>query len=210
MIKPRRIGHATFETPDLEKAIAYHTQVNGLALAAREKDRAFLATKIGQLVVQLDQGDEARCIKLSFEVAPNSDFNALSRELGKEGIKSEQRSDSVPGMSRVLAFEDNKGTGIELFSDWNYLGKHEQVFGAATSLTRSGSPSAHRRSPSGLWKLLRAIARSSFHDRTGSVTCGAAAACSRRRAGCGSAAARRCPPCGAGTTRTTRPRSPRR
>src|SRR5947209_7002288 len=85
MIKPRRIGHATFETPDLEKAIAYHTEVNGLALAAREKDRAFLATKIGQLVVQLDQGDEARCIKLSFEVAPNSDFNALSRELGKEG-----------------------------------------------------------------------------------------------------------------------------
>jgi catechol 2,3-dioxygenase-like lactoylglutathione lyase family enzyme len=130
MIKPRRIGHATFETPDLEKAITYHTQVNGLALAAREKDRAFLATKIGQLVVQLDQGDEARCIKLSFEVAPNSDFNALSRELGKEGIKSEQRSDSVPGMSRVLAFEDNKGTSIELFSDWNYLGKHEQVFGA--------------------------------------------------------------------------------
>jgi hypothetical protein len=24
MIKPRRIGHATFETPDLEKAIAYY------------------------------------------------------------------------------------------------------------------------------------------------------------------------------------------
>jgi catechol 2,3-dioxygenase-like lactoylglutathione lyase family enzyme len=130
MVKPRRIGHATFETPDLEKAIAYHTQVNGLALVEREKKHAFLATKVGQLVVQLDQGETARCTKLSFEVAPNSDFNALARELAAEGIESEQRTDSVPGLSRVLAFRDNKGTAIELFSDWSYLGKHEQVLGA--------------------------------------------------------------------------------
>ena len=38
MIRPRRIGHATFETPDLEKAIAYYTETMGLVLAAREKD----------------------------------------------------------------------------------------------------------------------------------------------------------------------------
>ena len=40
MIKPRRIGHATFETPDLEKAIAYYGEFMGLVLAEREKDRA--------------------------------------------------------------------------------------------------------------------------------------------------------------------------
>jgi len=130
MVKARRVGHATFETPDLEKAIAYHTQVNGLALAARERNRAFLATKIGQLTVELNQGDQARCIKLSFEVAPDSDFDELSRDLAKEGIKSEQRSDSVPGMPKVLAFKDNKGTTIELFCEWSYLGRHEQVLGA--------------------------------------------------------------------------------
>ena len=37
MIKPRRIGHATFETPDLQKMIDYYTQVMGLVLAEREK-----------------------------------------------------------------------------------------------------------------------------------------------------------------------------
>jgi catechol 2,3-dioxygenase-like lactoylglutathione lyase family enzyme len=130
MVKPRRIGHATFETPDLDKAITYHTQVNGLVLVAREKNRAFLATKIGQLIVELDRGDQPRCIKLAFEVSPNADFNELARELAKDGIRSEQRSDGLPGIPKVLAFEDNKGTIIELFSQWSYLGRHEQVRGA--------------------------------------------------------------------------------
>ena len=37
MIKLRRIGHATFETPDLQKMIDYYTEVMGLVLAEREK-----------------------------------------------------------------------------------------------------------------------------------------------------------------------------
>jgi catechol 2,3-dioxygenase-like lactoylglutathione lyase family enzyme len=130
MIKPRRLGHATFETPDLEKAIEYYTQVNGLIVAARDKSRAFLATKTGQLVVQLDKGAEANCTQLSFEVAPDSDFAAMGRELEKEGIRSEQRNDSIPGMGKVLRFTDPKGTVIELFSEWSYLGKHLQPLGA--------------------------------------------------------------------------------
>ena len=130
MIKARRIGHATFETPDIEKAIGYYTQVNGLVLAEREKNRAFLATKIGQLVIELEQAAAAGCTKLSFEVAPGSDFDELARVLAEDGIKSEQRNDSIPGMGRVLAFKDNKGTTIELFTEWSYLGRHEQVLGA--------------------------------------------------------------------------------
>src|SRR6202042_1241755 len=101
MIKPIRIGHATFETPDLEKMIDYYTEVMGLVLAEREKDRAFLASKVGLLAIQLNKGDEERCTTLSFEVAPDSDFGALARELEKEGIKSELRNDSVPGIAGV-------------------------------------------------------------------------------------------------------------
>ena len=68
MIKPRRLGHATFETADLDKQIAYRTEIAGLVLAEREKGRAFLATKTGVLVVQLEQSDRAHCSRLSFEV----------------------------------------------------------------------------------------------------------------------------------------------
>ena len=129
MIKVRRIGHATFETPDLDKQIEHFTQVTGLVVAAREKDRALLATKLGQLVVQLKKGDEARCAKLAFQVAPDSDFKELARALAEDGIKSELRSDDLPGTPKLLAFEDNKGTTIEVFTDWDYLTPNQQVVG---------------------------------------------------------------------------------
>ncbi|HEY6257487.1 MAG TPA: VOC family protein, partial [Xanthobacteraceae bacterium] len=129
MIRPRRIGHATFETPDLEKAIAYYTQVMGLVLAAREKDCAYLASKIGLLTIALRQASAERCSKLAFEVAPGSDFGDLARALANDGVKSELRNDSVPGVGQVLAFADCKGTTIELFRDWSHLCKHAQVSG---------------------------------------------------------------------------------
>jgi len=129
MIKVLRIGHATFETPDLAKAIDYYTQVAGLALAGREKGRAFLATKIGQLAIELQEAARPRCSKLSFEVAPNADFADLQKNLSGHGVKSELRSDSVPGQPKVLTFQDPKGTTIELFNQWSYLGNQEQVVG---------------------------------------------------------------------------------
>src|ERR1700745_4119787 len=129
MIKPRRIGHATYETPDLEKAIAYYEKFMGLIVAEREQDRAFLMSKIGLLTIQLNKADRAHCIKLSFEVAPNSDCGELAKELAKDGVRSELRNDSIPGIGQVLSFQDDKGTTIELFKEWNYLCKHEQVAG---------------------------------------------------------------------------------
>ena len=129
MINARRIGHAAFETPDLDRAVDYYTQVAGLVLAAKQKDRVFFASKIGQLVVELHRDEVARCIKLSFEVAPNSDFSAMRLNLEQLGIKSDIRNDSLPGIPKVIAFKDPKGTVIELFSEWTYLGAHHQVIG---------------------------------------------------------------------------------
>src|SRR5258707_10849845 len=124
MIKPRRIGHATFETPDLQKMIDYYTQVMGLVLAEREKDRAFLTTQIGLLAVQLNKGDVERCSTLSFEVAPDSDFNALARELEKDGIKIELRNDSTPGNGPVLTFKDNTGPTIPRSKEGKHPSNH--------------------------------------------------------------------------------------
>lgn len=121
MIKIRRLGHATFETPQLEKAIAYYTEVNGLILAAKEAGRAFLATRTGVLSVQLEEGQHARCTRLSFEVAPDTDFAVVARQLSDLGIKSEESHGQSPGIPKLLSFLDPKGTAIELFSEWSYV-----------------------------------------------------------------------------------------
>jgi catechol 2,3-dioxygenase-like lactoylglutathione lyase family enzyme len=129
MIKVERIGHATFETPDLEKAIDYYTHVVGLAPAGRENGRVFLASRIGQLAIELRQGAQPRCSKLSFEVAPGADLGELNKVLKTHGVNGELRSDGTPGTPRVLTFEDPKGTTIELFNEWKSLGNSSEVAG---------------------------------------------------------------------------------
>src|SRR5262245_5352063 len=129
MSEIRRISHATFETPDLGKALAYYTQANGLALVAREKERAFLATKSGRLAIALEQGAQARCARLAFEVAPDADLVALRRRLSEAGVGCEERGSSTPGIAKILTFADPNGTAIELFAEWTGVDAPRDVVG---------------------------------------------------------------------------------
>jgi catechol 2,3-dioxygenase-like lactoylglutathione lyase family enzyme len=131
MIQARRIGHATFETPDLDKAIDHFTDVVGLVVNAREKDRAYLASKIGVLSVALERGSQARCTRLSFEVAADTDLSEAGRKLSAAGIASERRNDTAPGLSEVLTLNDPKGTAIDLFTQWRPIGPPNDVAGAS-------------------------------------------------------------------------------
>ena len=60
MIKARRIGHAVFETTDIDRLSDHYTNVVGLVVAAKEKDRVYLASKLGHLAVELRRGTERR------------------------------------------------------------------------------------------------------------------------------------------------------
>ena len=129
MIKVRRLAHATFETPDIERLADHYIQVVGLAAVAQDKNRALLATKTGQIVLQIERADAPRCTRLAFEVSPNDDFADMARRLSAFGINSEVRSDIVPGTPKSLVFEDCKGTAIELFSEWAFFGRDKPVLG---------------------------------------------------------------------------------
>lgn len=93
MIQVRRIGHATFETPDLDKAVDYYAAVNGLTVIGRGDRTAYLASRTGLLTIALQRADAARCARLTFEVAPDSDLAAVQKDLAAEGVPSERRSD---------------------------------------------------------------------------------------------------------------------
>ncbi len=125
MIDVKRIGHATLETPDLERQIAYFTEVAGLVLAERQNGRAFLATRVGDLVIQLEKGDAPRCSRISFQVAPETDVNDIRRGIEAEGIRCEARNDVSPGIPKVVAFEDAKGTAIEVFAQQTPIAKNQ-------------------------------------------------------------------------------------
>jgi catechol 2,3-dioxygenase-like lactoylglutathione lyase family enzyme len=82
------------------------------------------------LTIALEKGPDAGLRRISFEVSPKADVADMAKKLSADGIKSELRSDPVPGIGKVLAFNDPKGTTIELFQEWKYLGAHHQCFGA--------------------------------------------------------------------------------
>ncbi len=118
MIDVLRVGHATFTTPDLERQVEYYSNVLGLIVTERDKNRAYLATRTGLEAICLEKGDKAELTRLAFQVAPDADFAAYARELSGHGIKSEQKNGVSPGAARALTFTDIKGTVVELYSDY--------------------------------------------------------------------------------------------
>src|SRR3984885_13266889 len=120
MLQIKRAGPSTRTTPDIERTIDYFTRIVGLSLAAREKNRAILATKSGVEAIVLERGGAVDAPRLSFQVAPGSDLGEVASRLKKLGLKSERRSDITPGIGEAVAFTDPKGTTIEIFSDFRF------------------------------------------------------------------------------------------
>ena len=129
MIKISRISHATFETPNLQKAVDYFTHVNGLALVDSDARRAFLAAKTGLLAIQLEESDTACCRALAFELGVDAEFAAIRQQLSDEGIRFDECRDYAPGIAEMLALRDPNGTRIELFSGISYVGAGLEVLG---------------------------------------------------------------------------------
>ena len=109
MIKAKRIGHATFDTADLDRQIDYYERVVGLRVAGREANRAFLTNNTGQLAVVLEKGGEQSCSRIAFEVSPELSFDEMAKRLQADGLKSEIRSDSMPGISKDAGVHRSEG-----------------------------------------------------------------------------------------------------
>src|SRR5438132_18095 len=110
MIKVCRLGHTTLTTPDLDRQVAYYTQVVGLTLIEREAKRVFLATKQGLEALALEQGAPNALSRLAFQVAPRTDLVQLAREVSTHGIKTERGSSISPGVAQSFLFVDSNNT----------------------------------------------------------------------------------------------------
>jgi catechol 2,3-dioxygenase-like lactoylglutathione lyase family enzyme len=117
MIRVRKISHATFETPDLERQIAYYTDVLGLALVARDNGTAYLASTLDHHSVVLKQGAAAVCRRLAFQIAPTDALADFEKQLTDQGVKTERRSAPAPSIRECVSFEDPNGTGIDVFAE---------------------------------------------------------------------------------------------
>jgi catechol 2,3-dioxygenase-like lactoylglutathione lyase family enzyme len=120
MLQIKRAGHSTLTTPDLERMVDYFTGIVGLSLVAREKNRAILATKSGLEAIVLERDGAVEAPRLSFQIAPGSDLGEIASRLKKADVRCERRSDITPGIGEAIAFQDPKGTTLEVFSDFAF------------------------------------------------------------------------------------------
>ena len=120
MISVKRLGHATLTSPDVERQIAYYTEVIGLTLIERGKDRAYLASKLGLEAVALEPGGINALSALSFQVAPGMDLKDVERGLAEEGVKCQRARGISPSVAEAVIFTDPKGTQIEIFSGYAF------------------------------------------------------------------------------------------
>jgi catechol 2,3-dioxygenase-like lactoylglutathione lyase family enzyme len=123
MIRVKKIAHATYETPDLDRLVEYYTEVLGLTLAEKAKDVAYLASTLDHHSVVLRQGGQAKCVRLGFQVGPDDDLNDFEKQTAAHGIKTQRRKDPDPTIADMVTFEDPKGTAMEVFKRGEFAGQ---------------------------------------------------------------------------------------
>ncbi len=115
MIGVRKISHASYETPDLERQVAYYTNILGLTVTASERGVVYLANTVDHHSVVLRDGAQPRCTSIGFQIGPDDDLDAFDKQTAAHGVKTSRRKDPEPAIEDMVVFEDPKGTVIEVF-----------------------------------------------------------------------------------------------
>ena len=116
MIGVKQIGHATFETPDLERAVAYYTKYLGLTEVRRDGKTAFLACPSDFHSVVLTEGSSAAVTKLALQLAPDADLDAFAAQTKAQGITVGRKSDAAPDTPVTLTLTDPSGLDLEILA----------------------------------------------------------------------------------------------
>ena len=103
MIRVRKIAHASYEMPDLDKQAAYYTDILGLNLVAKEKDAVYLANTVDHHSVVLRKGEQAKCTRVGFQIGPQEDLNEFEKQTQKHGVKTARKKDPEPSIPTCLS-----------------------------------------------------------------------------------------------------------
>src|SRR5262249_43815177 len=115
MIGVKKISHASYETPALDKQVEYYTDILGLTLIARDKEAAYLANTVEHHSVILRAGSHPRCTRIGFQLGPDDDLDAFEKQTAAHGLHVTRKKDPEPTIEDMVSFEDPKGTVMEVF-----------------------------------------------------------------------------------------------
>ena len=116
MIRVKKIAHATYEMPDLDKQTEYYTDILGLTLTGKDKDAAYLASTVDHHSVVLRKGDqvEMRAARLP-DRARRRSRRVREADPAATASRPQRKKDPEPSIADMVTFEDPKGTVMEVF-----------------------------------------------------------------------------------------------
>ena len=118
MVQIAKIGHAAFQTTNLEGMLSYYTDVLGLALTERGEDEsAYLTTGADHHDVSIHPGAENRLDHVAFQLESGLSLQEAADELRGEKIEVEEKADSEPGIEEMLQIQDPEGNAIQLYAN---------------------------------------------------------------------------------------------
>ena len=114
MIAVRRIGHASFPTPDLARLTEYYTDVLGLAVVDRTPGKVWLACPGDRHSVVLREATAPGCPDLALQVAAETDMDELRAQIRAANLTPETATDTGPDLPEVVSVTDPAGLRVEL------------------------------------------------------------------------------------------------
>ena len=124
MIRVKKIAHAVYEMPDVDKQSEYYTEVIGLTPTEKSKDAVYLASTVDHHSVVLRKGSQAKCVRIGFQIAPD-DLGAFEKQVQGHGIKTQRRKDPEPTIADMVTFlisaRAGHITGQHMFVDGGYV-----------------------------------------------------------------------------------------
>ena len=87
MIRVKKIAHATYETPDLDKQVEYYTDILGLTLDRAEQGRRLSRQHRRSPFGGPARGRAARCTRIGFQIGPDDDLDAFEKQVQRPGLK---------------------------------------------------------------------------------------------------------------------------
>jgi catechol 2,3-dioxygenase-like lactoylglutathione lyase family enzyme len=129
MIRVRKISHASYEMPDIDKQVEYYTEILGLNMVEKGKDTVYLTTANDHHAVVLSKGAQPKCTHLGFQIAADADLGDFEKQTQGLGIKTQRMKDAEPSIADMVTFEDPKGTVMQVFKPATPSGKKFQSKG---------------------------------------------------------------------------------
>ncbi|HXG35728.1 MAG TPA: VOC family protein [Dehalococcoidia bacterium] len=118
MVRPYRLGYIMLDTPDLDAATKFWTNIWALEISERTENRVYLRGGPQHHWIVLQKAEKPGLARWSMEVSTVEELEALEKRLREEGIKVETgdglESDRI---GPYVRFHDPSGNPLELYVD---------------------------------------------------------------------------------------------